>query len=90
MPAAGGFHSANVGASGRKGRTIARRTDIFLLLKVHRLQPAATLRRRKVSKRAASRCPHLSNRRDASREKDMRRLTMHARIVHATIVQAGL
>lgn len=67
-PAAAPFHPAHARASGRKGLTTARQNNKVLRRQARQCPPAATLRRRKVSTRVASRCQCLHNRRDAAHE----------------------
>ena len=61
-PAAARFHPAHACASGRKVLTTARQNNKVLRRQARQCPSAATLQRRKVSIRAASRCPQLRNR----------------------------
>ena len=62
------FHPLCVETSGHTVRSIACRWDIIPRPPVCRLRRVATLRRRSVASRAASRCRPLQSRQDASRE----------------------
>lgn len=88
-PAVVPFHPARAGASGHKAPTIAHRSDTTLRRRVRPPRRDATPRLRTVSTRAASRCRHLRDRRDASRETNTRGLTTPGRIDGATILQVS-
>lgn len=83
------FHPAHACASGRKARSIARRSDTILRWRVRQRQRDATLQKRIVSTRAASHCQRHRNRRDAGRERDTRRLTTRERTARAATAEAG-